>query len=59
LGLGLAVNSLRGLASREGMYDEASTSQMRIASWLGLLLGLGLGAAGAWTLFGSFSAFFR
>jgi hypothetical protein len=42
LGLGLALNCIRGLHSREGMYDEGNTSYMTLMQWLGIVLGLGL-----------------
>jgi hypothetical protein len=42
LGPGLILNSIRGLFNREGMYDEGSTSQMTLAGWLGILVGIGM-----------------
>jgi hypothetical protein len=40
MGAGLAINSARGLVSREGMYDADSTSTMTLASWLGIIGGI-------------------
>ncbi len=50
VGIGLAWNSARGLLSREGMYDAESAAQMTLASWVGLIGGILLAAAGGWML---------
>jgi hypothetical protein len=40
IGVGLLFNSLRGLLSREGMYDQQSRQQMLISGWLGVVGGV-------------------
>ena len=42
IGIGLVYNCMRGLASREGMYDRESTQMMMLSQWLGIPLGLWL-----------------
>jgi hypothetical protein len=49
-GAGLLVNSLRGLASREQMYDAESTAQMRSAGFIGILAGAALALGGGYVL---------
>jgi hypothetical protein len=45
-GMGLAINCIRGLASREGMFDESNTAYMTYMQWGGIVLGLGLAGWG-------------
>jgi len=42
VGLGLIYNSVRGLMSREGMYDSDSTQWMTWAGILGVVVGAGM-----------------
>jgi hypothetical protein len=50
-GVGLAYNCIRGLRSREGMFDEANSNYMTLAQWAGIVLGLGGLAWGCMTLY--------
>lgn len=47
-GAGLAINCVKGLASREGMFDEGSTNYMTLMQWIGIILGTG---AAVWGLY--------
>jgi len=49
-GLGLAVNSLRGLMDGEGKYDRDSARSTNVASLVGLLAGLAMLIGGGWLL---------
>ena len=46
VGIGLAVNSVSGLLSGEGMYDRGSAQWMTAAGWLGIAAGVVLFADG-------------
>lgn len=47
LGIGLALNCLKGLRSGEGMYDSGSTQYMYFGQIAGIIVGLGAAAWGA------------
>jgi hypothetical protein len=57
LGLGLAINSPRGLFSQEGQYDTESRETMRWANWGGIALGLALTGWAVWRFFDRFGGF--
>jgi hypothetical protein len=48
-----ALNCLRGLFSREGMYDQQASSYMFWSQLLGIVLGLGLAWVGYCNLTGT------
>ena len=49
-GLGLAINSWRGLTGSEGKYDQTSAQSTNTASLVGLLAGLAMLIGGGWLL---------
>lgn len=58
LGPLMALNCLKALREREGMYDQENSNYMLLANWAGVLIGFGAAAWSAWRLYRIFSALF-